>query len=163
AALAQVGLALGTMTRPTRALFGGAIVLNLVIAGFWAATTSHGVSWATAGIGISLSALVVFVTALLAWRPTMGRTWSSGTSVIGSVVPAAVVIIAVAAVFTPGVSGGPPTATASASASGKGSGGSGVDASTALALATTVKVPGETSKTFASTLAGNETEKAENA
>ncbi len=37
------------------------------------------------------------------------------------------------------------------------------NASAALAEATTVKVPGETSKSFASTLAGNSTEKAENA
>jgi hypothetical protein len=40
---------------------------------------------------------------------------------------------------------------------------SGANASAALAQATTVQVPGENSKTFASTLAGNTSEKAENA
>jgi hypothetical protein len=160
AALAQAAVAIGALSRPTRALFGAAVVANILIAAFWAATTSHGVSWATAGIGIGLSALVVIVAALLAWHPTLGSTWSSGTSVIGSVVPVAVVIVAIAALFTTGTSA--PSTAPSAAGHGAAAGGGG-SSTAALAEAGTIKVPGENSKTFASVLAGNSTEKAENA
>lgn len=161
AALVQVAIALGVMSRPTRALFVAAVVANAAIGALWAGTTSHGVSWATAGIGIGLSALVLVLAALLGWRPALGSTWSSGTSVIGSLVPLAVVAVTIGALFATGtpVPGGP----SSAVKGGAGGAASGVNAATALAEAGSVKVPGEDSKTFASTLAGNKTEQAENA
>ncbi len=89
------------------------------------------------------------VGALLAVRPELGSNWSSGTSVIGSVVPVAVAALAIGGALrhrppprprTPRV---PPASVPAA-------------ASAALAEKTTVKVPGENSKTFASTLAGND-------
>ena len=91
-------------------------------------------------------------------RPELGTTWSSDTSVIGSVVPVAVAALAIGALFATGTPTPAPTHATSATAAP-----SGVNASTALAEATTVKVPGENSKTFASTLAGNTTEQSENA
>lgn len=156
AALAQVVVAIGAFARPSRGLFSTAAAVNVAIGVFWAVVAgSHTVSWATAGIGIALSALVVVVGAVLAVRPEVGTTWSSGATVIGSVIPVAVVAATIGGLFGTTIAATAPPA--------KSGGGSGVNASTALAEATTVKVPGENSKTFASTLAGNTTEKAENA
>ena len=155
AALAQVAVAIGAFSRPSRGLFWTAAAVNVAIGLFWAvAARSHTVSWSTAGIGIALSAVVVVVGAVLAVRPEVGTTWSSGTSVIGSVIPVAVVAATIGGLFGTTIAATAPPAKSS---------GAGVNASTALAEATTVKVPGENSKTFASTLAGNTTEKAENA
>lgn len=155
AALAQVVVAVGAFSRPSRGLFWTAAAVNVAIGVFWAvAAGSHSVSWATAGIGIALSGVVVVVGAVLAVRPEVGTTWSSGVSVIGSVIPVAVVAATIGGLFGTTIAATAPPAH---------KGGGGVNASTALAEATTVKVPGENSKTFASTLAGNTTEKAENA
>ena len=151
-ALAQVAFAVAALTRPSRALFAVVATANLVIGGLWFVVEGpHGVSAATAGIGLTLSGLAVVVGAALALRPTAGSAWSSGTSVIGSVVPLAVVVLTLAGLFatTSGVSA-PPARTAG-----------GVNASAALAQATTVRVPGENSKTFKSTVAGNATEQSE--
>jgi hypothetical protein len=155
AALAQVAFTVAVLARPSRALFAAVAVANLVIGGLWfGAEGPHGASAATAGIGVALSGLAVVVSAALAFRPAAGSTWSSGTSVIGSVVPLAVVVLTLAGLFaTTSAVSAPPAHTAA----------SGVNASTALAEAGTVTVPGENSKTFASTLAGNATEQAENA
>jgi hypothetical protein len=155
AALAQVAVAIGAFSRPSRGLFWTAAAVNVAIGLFWAvAARSHTVSWSTAGIGVALSALVVVVGVVLAVRPEIGTTWSSGASVIGSVIPVAVVAATIGGLFGTTIAATAPPAHR---------GGGGVNASTALAEATTVKVPGENSKTFASTLAGNTTEKAENA
>ena len=151
-ALAQVAFAVAALTRPSRALFAVVATANLVIGGLWFVVEGpHGVSAATAGIGLTLSGLAVVVGAALALRPTAGSAWSSGTSVIGSVIPVAVVVLTLAGLFatTSGVSA-PPARTAG-----------GVNASAALAQATTVRVPGENSKTFKSTVAGNATEQSE--
>jgi hypothetical protein len=77
AALVQVVVAIGAFSRPSRAVFGSAAAVNVAIGVLWAvAAGSHTVSWATAGIGIALSALVVVVGAVLAVRPDVGTTWS---------------------------------------------------------------------------------------
>ena len=159
AALAEVVLAVGAFARPSRPLFEAAVAVNAAVVAFWLLTAPpHGVSWATAGIGVGLSSLVLVLGTLLAVRPESGATWSSGTSVIGSVVPVAVAALAIGALFATGTPTSARTHATSATAAP-----SGVNASTALAEQTTVKVPGENSKTFASTLAGNTTEQSENA
>ena len=127
---------------------------NVAIAGFWLAVEGpQAVSAATAGIGVALSGIAVLVAAALALRPALGRTWSSATSVVGSVVPVAVAALAIAALFLTTTAVATPTSsTASATAGGS---------AAALALAGTVKVPGESSKTFQSIVAGNSTEQSE--
>jgi hypothetical protein len=150
AALAQAALAVGALTRPSRALFVVASLCNAAIAGLWLGVEgSQAVSAATAGIGVALSGIAVLVAAALALRPALGRTWSSATSVIGSVVPVAVAALAIAALFlTTTAVATPASTTASGSAA-------------ALALSGTVKVPGENSTTFQSIVAGNATEQTE--
>ncbi len=101
AALAQVALAVGVLSRPSRALFCVAAAANVAIAAFWlAAEGPQAVSAATAGIGVALSAIALAVAGALALRPALGRAWSSATSVIGSVVPVAVAALAIAGLFT---------------------------------------------------------------
>jgi len=153
AALAQVALAVGVLTRPSRALFGVAAAGNVAIVAFWLAVEgTQAVSAATAGIGVAVSAVAVLVAVALALRPALGRAWSSATSVIGSVVPVAVAALAIAGLFT--------TSTALATTASKPSATPGGSAA-ALALSGTVKVPGENSKTFQSIVAGNATEQTE--
>ena len=154
AALAQVALAVGSLTRPSRPLFALAVTGNVAIAAFWLAVEGpQTVSAATAAIGVTLSTVAVLVAAALVVRPALGTAWSSTTSVIGSIVPVAVAALAIAALFLTTTAVATPTAsTASA-----GPGGS----AAALALSSTVKVPGENSKTFQSIVAGNDTEKSE--
>jgi hypothetical protein len=158
AALVQVALAVCALTRPARALFGAAVAANAAIAVFWLGVEGpHAVSALTAAIGVALSGVAIVVGAALAIRPALGSTWSSATSVFGSVLPVAIAGLTIAGLFGTTAALSAPVATAKAASP------SGVNSSTALAEATTVKVPGESSKTFASTLAGNTTEKAENA
>jgi hypothetical protein len=158
AALAQVVLAVAALTRPSRALFGAAVAANAAIAVFWLAVEGpHSVSAVTAGIGVALSGIAMVVAAALTIRPDLGKAWSSATSVFGSILPVAVAGLTIAGLFgTTAVLSTPSAAAPKAAASGG-------NASAALAEATTVKVPGENSKTFASTLAGNTTEQGENA
>ena len=154
AALAQVALAVGSLTRPSRALLVLAVTGNVAIAALWLAVEGpQTVSAATAAIGVTLSTVAVLVAAALVVRPALGTAWSSTTSVISSIVPVAVAALAIAALFLTTTAVATPTSsTASA-----GPGGS----SAALALSTTVKVPGENSKTFQSIVAGNDTEQSE--
>jgi len=154
AALAQVALAVGVLTRPSRALFGVAAAGNVAIVAFWLAVEgTQAVSAATAGIGVAVSAVAVLVAVALALRPALGTGWSSSTSVIGSVVPVAVAALAIAGLFLTTTAVATPTSsTASATPGGS---------AAALALSTTVKVPGENSKTFQSIVAGNDTEQSE--
>jgi hypothetical protein len=155
AALAEVALAVGVLTRPSRALFAVAAVVNVGVALLWLAFEGPlRVSATTAGIGKALAGVAALVAVLLALRPALGSNWSSGTSVIGSLLPLGIVIVTMVALFTTTTAAPTPPANA-----GRG----GVNASTALAEASTIRVPGENSKTFASTLAGNETEQSENA
>ncbi len=161
AALAQVACAVAAFGRPARALFWAAAALNVVVALFWPVVEGpDGVSVGAAVIGSALSVVAVTVAVALAVRPDLGRSWTSGASVIGSVVPVAVAALAIAGLFATSRAVGPPPA-ASAAASTSGGGASGGGASAALALAGTVTVPGESSKTFQSTIAGNDTEKSE--
>jgi hypothetical protein len=152
AALAQVVVAIAAFWRPSRGMFWTAAAVNVAVGVFWAvAAGSHTVSWATAGIGIALSALVLIVAVVLAVRPEVGTTWSSSASVIGSLVPLAVVVVTLVGLFgTTSAASTPPAHAASAAIS-----------SGALAEKMTVKVPGENSKTFQSTIAGNITEQGE--
>ena len=151
AALAQVAFAVGTLTRPSRVLFGVVAAGNVAIAGFWLAVQGpQAVSAATAGIGVALSGLAVLVAAALTLRPTLGRAWSSATSVIGSIVPVAVAAVAIAGLFLSTTAVATPTTSATPGGS-----------AAALALSGTVKVPGENSKTFQSIVAGNATEQSE--
>jgi hypothetical protein len=156
AALAQVTFAVAVLTKPSRALYAVAAAANLCIGALWFGVEGpHGVSAATAGIGAALSGLAVFVSIVLALRPAAGRAWSSGTSVIGSVVPVAVVALTIAALFGTSSSGSGSGARASSATSTAGG------SAAAQALSSTVKVPGENSKTFQSIVAGNETEQSE--
>jgi hypothetical protein len=153
AALVQVAFTVAVLVRPARALFAVAAAANVAIGALWPGVEgTHGVSAATVGIGIALSVLAVVVGALLALRPSLGDTWSSGTAVVGSLVPVGVVVVTLIGLFaTTAATSAPPARAAASSA----------NSSAALAQATTVQVPGENSKTFKSTVAGNATEQSE--
>jgi hypothetical protein len=154
AALVQVILTVGALTRPVRAVFGAAVAANVAIAVFWlVAEGPHGVSEVTAAIGVTLSAIAVLVGAALAARPELGSDWSSATSVFGSLLPVAIAGLTIGGLF--GTTAGITTSTAAAPAADPGG------AAAKLALSTTVKVPGENSKTFQSIVAGNDTEQSE--
>ncbi len=159
AALALVIFAVAVLARPSRALFVVAGVANVAIGALWLGVEGpHGVSAATAGIGLTLSVLAVLLSVVLALRPAAGSAWSSGTSVIGSVVPVAVCGLTITALFvTTGSSSGSGSGTPAAPNAASAGGG----AAAAQALSTTVKVPGENSKTFQSIVAGNDTEQSE--
>ena len=153
AALAQVAFTVTVLARPSRALFGVVAAANVAIGALWLGVEGpHGVSVATVGIGLALSILAVLVGVLLALRPSLGGTWTSGTSVIGSLVPLGVVVVTLIGLFATTTATSAPPARASASS---------VNSSSALAQATTVQVRGENSKTFKSTVAGNATEQSE--
>ena len=157
AALVQVALTVGVLSRPYRGLFGAAAIANVAIAVFWLAVEGpHSVSAVTAGIGVALSGIAVVVGVALALRPSLGSAWSSATSVFGSLLPLAVVGMTIGGLFGTTAALSAPVAAASHAKTSVG------NASAALAEATTVKVPGENSKTFASTLAGNSSEQSEN-
>jgi len=154
AALVQVTLAVGALTRPSRALYGGAVAANAAVAVFWlSAEGPHSVSAVTAAIGIALSGIVVLVGAALALRPSLGSTWTSATSVFGSLLPVAIAGLTIGGLFGTTAAISAPSASAPAADPG--------GAAAKLALSTTVKVPGENSKTFQSIVAGNDTEQAE--
>ncbi len=153
AALVQVACAVGALVRPSRARFWIAAAVNIGVGLFWPAVEGPGaVSVATAAIGVAISLLAVVVAVALALHPDLGTGWSSATSVLGSVVPVAVAALAIGGLFATTDALAVPSAKPSTPAGG---------ASAALALAGTVKVPGENSKTFQSTIAGNDTEKSE--
>lgn len=152
AALVQVALAVGVLTRPSRALYAVAAGCNVAVAALWLVLEGpQRVSLTTCAIGIALSAIVVLVSAALAVRPSLGETWSSDASVIGSLVPLAVVAVTLVGLF----------ATTSAASTAPAHAASTANSSAALAEATTVTVPGENSKSFKSTVAGNATEQSE--
>ena len=137
AALAQVAFTVTVLARPSRALFGVVAAANVAIGALWLGVEGpHGVSAATVGIGIALSILAVLVGLLLALRPSLGDTWTSGTSVIGSLVPLGVVVVTLIGLFATTTATSAPPARASASS---------VNSSSALAQATTVQVRGENS------------------
>jgi hypothetical protein len=100
AALAQVAFTVAVLARPSRGSFAVIAVANVPIGAFWLGVEGpHGVSVATVGIGIALSILAVSVGGLLALRPSLGDTWSSGTSVIGSLLPLGVVVVTLIGLF----------------------------------------------------------------
>ena len=96
--------------------------------------------------------------AALAIRPALGSTWSSATSVFGSA-RSRVAVVGHDHRRALRHDGGAQRARRGELPAPTPGG----NASAALAEATTVKVPGENSKTFQSTVAGNATEQAENA
>jgi len=149
-ALAEVVAAVLVITRPSRALFAGVAALSVGAGILWiAGYRPHGLATATVAIGVSLCAVTFLTAALLAARPSVGRTWSSSTIVIGSMLPLAIVVILVVALFaTPLRSFTSTPAAPPVSAGG---------ASAALAQQTSVTVPGENSRTFKSVVAGNAT------
>jgi hypothetical protein len=152
AALAEVAFALGVLARPSRALFVMAALANVAAGALWlGAEGPHGVSAATAGVGVALSGLAVVVSIVLAVRPGLGTTWSSETVVIGSVVPVGVCALALVGLFATTSVSTPPRPTGAAA------GGS----AAAAALSGSMTVPGENSKTFQSIVAGNATEQSE--
>jgi len=154
AALVQLAFAVAALTRPSRGLFWAMAAANVATALVWPALEGpRAVSAGTALVGVVLSVVAVVVASALALRPDLGGTWTSGASVIGSVVPVAVAALTMVGLFATSHTVASPPASAS-SASGGG-------ASAALALSTTVTVPGESSKTFQSTIAGNDTEQSE--
>ena len=53
----------------------------------------------TAGLGVALAGLAVVLGAALAFRPALGRSWSSATSVFGSLLPLAVVGMTIGGLF----------------------------------------------------------------
>ena len=155
AALAQVALAIGVLSRPARALCGAAAGLNVAVAVYWFAVEGpHTVSALTAGIGMALSGVAVLVGTALAIRPDLGSTWTSATSVFGSLLPVAIAGMTIGGLFGTTAATGTSSAVAPATADPGGT-------AAKLALSTTVKVPGESSKTFQSIVAGNNTEQSE--
>jgi hypothetical protein len=153
AALAEVLLTVLVLARPSRPVFVATALCNVAVAGFWFSFAGpHTVSDATVGIGVALAAMAALVAVALAISPRVGSAWSSGTAVIGSVIPVGVAALAIGGLFAT-----TEAVTASASRPAASPGG----ASAALALSTTVKVPGENSKTFQSIVAGNDTEQSE--
>ena len=152
-ALAQVVAAVLVITKPSRALYAGVAALSVAAGILWVAGyRPHGLATATVAIGMALCAIALLTAALLAARPSVGRTWSSSTVVIGSMLPLAIAVILVVALFATPLRSVTSAATPPVSAGG---------ASAALAQATTVHVPGENSKTFKSLVAGNTTEQSE--
>ena len=100
AALVQVALAIGVISRPSRPSSAPP----------WPPTSPsrssgspskgpHSVSALTAGIGVALSGIAVVVGAALAIRPDLGSTWSSATSVFGSLLPVAVAGLTIGGLF----------------------------------------------------------------
>ncbi len=66
AALVQVALAIGVLSRPSRGLYAAAAVADAAVAVFWLAVEGpHAVSMVTAGIGVALSGLAVALGAAL--------------------------------------------------------------------------------------------------
>lgn len=152
AALAQVALAVGVLVRPSRTLFAVVAGCSVAAAFLWLVLEGpQTVSLTTCVIGVALSGLAVLVGVVLAVRPSLGETWSTDAAVIGSLVPLAVVVITMVGLFATTTAASTPPAHPSSPA----------NSSAALAEATTVKVPGENSKTFKSTVAGNATEQSE--
>jgi hypothetical protein len=155
AALAQSGAALLVISRPSRGLFGAVVGLNAAILVFWGlARSSHQISLATMTIGMVLSSLAFVVALLLVAKPRIGKNWDTSAAVFGSVLPLGIVVIAIVGLFSTTETVSSPARSNPASRS--------VNSSTALALAGSVKVPGESSKTFQSIVAGNNTEQSEN-
>ncbi len=154
AALVQVSLAVGALTRPSRALFGAAAAVNTAVAVYWLAVEGpHAVSAVSVAFGVALSGIAVLVGVALAIRPALGSTWPSSASVFGSLVPVGIVGLTIGGLF--GSVGALNTPSAAAPAADPGG------AAAKLALSSTVKVPGESSKTFQSIVAGNDTEQSE--
>ena len=152
-ALAEVATAVLVIARPSRGLFAGVAVLSAAAGVLWVAGyRPHGLATATVAIGIALSALAFVTSVALAARPAAGRGWSSATVVIGSMLPLAIAVVMIVALFATPLRSATRTTPPPISAGG---------ASAALAQATTVQVPGENSKTFKSTIAGNATEQSE--
>ena len=155
AALANVAAAVLVITRPSRRLFVGVSLLSVATGVEWVAGyRPHGLASATVVIGIALAAVSLLTAAVLAVRPGTGKRWSSSTIVLGSLIPLAIAIVLVVALFATPLRGPATRTTAAPPVSAGG-------ASAALAQATTVQVPGENSKTFKSTVAGNATEQSE--
>jgi len=156
AAIAEVVWAITAVTKPSRLLFGLVAASNLVIVGFWLVVRgTDRVSLTTTGIGIALAATAVVVGGLLGLRPDTGQHWESSTAVFGSLLPVGLGVIMIVGLFATSTGSSAPAPSSSTPANQPGG------ASAALALATTVKVPGENSKTFQSVVAGNETEQSE--
>ena len=100
AGLASVVAAVLVITRPSRGLFAGVVVLSALTGVVWVAGyRPHGLATATVGVGIALAALSFLTSAVLTVRPNTGRTWPSSTVVLGSVIPLAIVIVLVVALF----------------------------------------------------------------
>lgn len=156
AAVAAVVLAFAVLSHPSRAVFASAAVLNLAVVAFWLVAHGRGVSTTVVAIGVTWAALSAVVAALVAVRAAVGTHWSSPTMVFGSIVPLAVVVITIAALFST-----PATATSGTNRSSNAPSATPGGSAAALALAGTVKVPGENSKTFQSVIAGNSTEQSE--
>jgi hypothetical protein len=153
AALVQTLAAVLVLAKPSRGLFGGVAAVNALILVFWGVTRgSHHISAATAVIGMVLSSIAIVVALVLVARPQLGTAWDSSIAVLGSVLPLAIAALAIGGLFTTteAVSAPPQSAPPSAKSS-----------AAALALASSVKVPGENSKTFRSVVAGNNTEQSE--
>ena len=150
AALASVVAAVLVITRPSRGLFAGVVVLSALTGVVWVAGyRPHGLATATVGVGVALAALSFLTSAVLTVRPNTGTTWPSSTVVLGSVIPLAIVIVLVVALFATPLRN-VVTRTAPVSAGGP-----------SAALSGAVRVPGENSKTFQSIVAGNTTERSE--
>jgi hypothetical protein len=155
AAVIEIIGAVLVVTRPQRRLSVVAVVVNATMIVFWPVVQgSGGPSATTTAIGAGLAALATVVAAVLAVRPTAGQRWDSSTAVFGSVIPVAVAVVTVVALFaTPAATAAPTTSASSPTTAGA--------RAAELALSGTVRVPGESSKTFQSIVAGNDTEQSE--
>jgi hypothetical protein len=155
AAVIDVIGAVAVVVRPSRPLLVVLAAANAAVMGFWiAAHGPHGVSTTTAAVGVALAVVSVAVACTLAVRPRAGERLASSTAVFGSVVPVGIAVVTVVALFaTPAASA--PTTSAPSSPTSAGA------RAAQEALSSTIRVPGESSKTFQSIVAGNDTEQAE--
>jgi hypothetical protein len=152
-------IAMLALIRPTPRVYAAGVVGGAALACFWAAQllfTTHGATSAAAVTRLALAGAVAVLSGLLLSRPDLGRTWDSSTSVLGSVLPVAVVIVVTAVLVTSGTS----TSSSTVVAGGATKTTPTTERRTVDPLAA-VPVPGQSSGAFTKLAQGNDTEQSE--
>ena len=99
AALAEVALVICALVRPSRTVFAATSLSNLAVAGFWISLTGGQAARTQRPASGGVVRIAVVVGTMLAVRPELGRTWSSGSTVIASVIPVGVAALAIGGLF----------------------------------------------------------------
>jgi hypothetical protein len=152
-------LAMLALIRPTPRVYAAGVVGGAAMACFWAAQllfTSHGPTTAAAVTRLVLAGAIAVLSGLLLSRPEVGRAWDSSTSVLGSVLPVAVVVIVTAVLVTSGST----SASTVVAATGPTKTTPTTERQTVDPLAA-VPVPGQNSDAFTKLAQGNDSEKSE--